>query len=34
MADMSIHCDKAFESREFADLADAPVDALAAVGSK
>jgi len=28
MADMSKHVDKAYESKEFTELADAPVDAL------
>lgn len=33
MADISIHFDKAFESKEFAELADAPIDALAGVSA-
>ncbi len=33
MADISIHFDKAFEQKEFADLADAPIDALAGVSA-
>lgn len=33
MADVSIHFDKAFESLEFAALADAPVDALAGISA-
>lgn len=33
MADISIHFDKAFEQREFSDLADAPIDALAGVSA-
>jgi hypothetical protein len=33
MADIGIHFDKAFESRGFADLADAPVDALAGISA-
>jgi len=31
MADMSKHLDKAFESKSFEELADAPVDALEGV---
>ena len=31
MADMSRHLDKAYESKEFEELADAPVDALQGV---
>ena len=31
MADMSRHLDKAFESKNFEELADAPVDALEGV---
>lgn len=31
MADMSRHLDKAYESKEFDELADAPVDALQGV---
>ncbi len=33
MADIGIHFDKAYASREFADLADAPVDALAGISA-
>ena len=31
MADISKHFDKAFEQKEFTELADAPVDAIAGV---
>jgi hypothetical protein len=33
MADISKHVDKAYESKEFAELADAPVDALEGVSA-
>ncbi len=33
MADIGIHFDKVYASREFADLADAPVDALAGISA-
>ena len=33
MADISVYLDKAFEGKEFAELADAPVDALAGVSA-
>ncbi|NTW01904.1 MAG: hypothetical protein HGA19_11545, partial [Oscillochloris sp.] len=33
MADISIYFDKAFETQEFADLAEAPVDALAGISA-
>ena len=33
MADIAVHFDKAFETREFTDLADAPVDALAGISA-
>ena len=33
MADISIHFDKAFEGKEFTELADAPIDALAGVSA-
>ena len=33
MADISIHFDKAFEVKEFTELADAPIDALAGVSA-
>lgn len=31
MADITAHLDKAFEQKEFSELADAPVDAIAGV---
>jgi hypothetical protein len=33
MADIAIHFDKAFEGKEFAELAEAPVDALAGISA-
>lgn len=33
MADVSKHLDKAYEGKEFSELADAPVDALEGVSS-
>lgn len=33
MADITIYFDKAFETQEFADLAEAPVDALAGISA-
>ena len=33
MADIGIHFDKAYEGREFTDLAEVPVDALAGISA-
>lgn len=33
MANIAIHFDKAYESQEFADLAEAPVDAIAGISA-
>lgn len=33
MADISAYLDKAFEGKEFSDLADAPIDALAGISA-
>ena len=33
MADMSKHLDKAYEAKDFAELADAPIDALEGISA-